>query len=60
RAIEEQILDVIYEVVRWQSGTFSFEKGKTAPPREIRIDIPLDHLLLEGLKRLDEEKENKR
>ena len=58
RAVEAQIMDVIYEVVRWQCGSFSFEKNKTPPAREVRIDIPLDHLLLEGLKRLDEEREN--
>ena len=58
RAIETQIMDVIYEVVRWQSGSFSFEKNIMPPTREIRIDIPLDHLLLEGLKRLDEERES--
>jgi len=58
RAVETQIMDVIYEVVRWQSGSFSFEENKMPPAREIRIDIPLDHLLLEGLKRLDEEREN--
>ncbi|UCH82658.1 MAG: DUF4388 domain-containing protein [Candidatus Latescibacterota bacterium] len=58
QAVETQIMDVIYEVVRWQSGRFSFEKNKVPPAREIRIDIPLDHLLLEGLKRLDEERVN--
>jgi len=58
RAVETQVMDVIYEVVRWQSGTFSFKKNKRPPAREVRIDIPLDHLLLEGLRRLDEEREH--
>jgi hypothetical protein len=58
RAVETQIMGVIYEVVGWQSGSFSFEKNIMPPTREIRIDIPLDHLLLEGLKRLDEERES--
>jgi len=57
-AVEQQITDVVYEVVRWQSGRFAFEKNKKPPARETRIDIPLDHLLLEGLKRLDEERES--
>lgn len=54
-AIEEQIKEVIYEVVRWRKGWFSFSSGKKAVSQDIFIDIPLDHLMLEGLKRLDEE-----
>ena len=58
-AVVEQIKDVVFEIVRWQDGTFSFHLDKTPAPHEIRIDIPLDHLMLEGLQRLDEERENR-
>ena len=58
-ALEEQVKEVIYEVVRWNKGVFQFESGKTAPNREIVINIPLDHLMLEGVKRMDEEGEAK-
>ena len=54
--VEEQIKDVIYEIVRWQRGTFLFDRDKK-PNEDILIDIPFDHLMLEGLKRLDEERE---
>lgn len=57
-AVTEQAKEVIYEIVRWQDGSFSFFKNRTPSPQEVRIDIPLDHLMLEGLKRLDEEREN--
>jgi len=56
-AILVQVKEVIFEIVRWQEGTFSFLKNKKPAPQEVRIDIPLDHLMLEGLKRLDEEKD---
>jgi hypothetical protein len=58
RAVTEQIKEVIFEIVRWQDGSFTFVRDKKPAPQEIRIDIPLDHLMLEGLKRLDEEREN--
>jgi hypothetical protein len=58
-AVVEQIKDVVFEIVRWQNGTFSFHLDKTPAPQEILIDIPLDHLMLEGLQRLDEERENR-
>lgn len=55
RAIEEQIKDVVYEVVRWRVGRFRFASGRKPSNQDVFIDIPLDHLILEGLKRLDEE-----
>ena len=57
-AVEEQIKEVIYEVVRWDDGRFRFVDGKMPDNQDVFIDIPLDHLMLEGLKRLDEEKEH--
>jgi len=57
-AIEEQIKEVVYEVVRWKKGWFQFGAGKKATAQDVFIDIPLDNLMLEGLKRLDEEGEN--
>ena len=53
-AIEVQIKEVIYEVVRWRDGWFTFESGKKPETQDIFIDIPIDHLMLEGLKRMDE------
>jgi Domain of unknown function (DUF4388) len=54
-AIEEQIKEVVYEVVRWRVGRFRFASGRKPNSQDVFIDIPLDHLILEGLKRLDEE-----
>jgi hypothetical protein len=58
QAIEEQIKEVIYEVVRWRKGKFKFRSGLRPKAQDIFIDIPLDHLMLEALKRMDEEKEH--
>lgn len=57
QAIEEQIKEVVYEIVRWHDGRFVFSNGKRPKAQDILLDIPLDHLVLEGLKRLDEERE---
>ena len=56
KALEGQIKEVIYEIVRWRRGTFYFENGKRAQ-QDITINVPPDHLMLEGLKRLDEERD---
>lgn len=57
-AIEDQIKEVVYEVVRWKKGWFRFTNEKLPTQQDVYIDIPLDNLILEGLKRLDEEGEN--
>jgi hypothetical protein len=57
-AIEEQIKEVVYEVVRWKKGWFQFSADKKPAAQDVFIDIPLDSLILEGLKRLDEEGES--
>jgi len=57
RVLKDRVKEVIYEVVRWTDGTFSFIDGRRSLDQDIAIDIPLDHLMLEGLQRLDEEGE---
>jgi hypothetical protein len=59
KAIEEQIKEVVYEVVRWRKGLFRFMNGKRPATQDVFIDIPLDSLMLEGLKRMDEESEGR-
>jgi hypothetical protein len=54
-ALEEQVKEVIYEVVRWARGWFRFQQGREAPSTEVTINIPLASLMLEGVKRMDEE-----
>jgi len=54
-ALEDQVKDVVYESVRWRKGWFRFTAGKLPSIQDVFIDVPLDHLMLEGLKRLDEE-----
>jgi len=58
-ALEVQVKEVVYEVVRWRKGKFSFENDKMPTEQEVKIDIPLDHLMLEGFKRMDEEEGNR-
>jgi hypothetical protein len=54
QAITEQIKEVVFEVVKWNQGTFTFHKDKQPKSEDIFIDIPLDRLMLEGLTRWDE------
>ena len=53
-AIHEQIKEVVYEVLPWTSGQFVFFSGVEPENEDILLDIRMDHLILEGLKRIDE------
>ena len=53
-AIKGQIMEVVYHLVRIESGSFAFY-GQIYPENEdILLDVSLDVLLLEGLRQLDE------
>ncbi|MCD6378819.1 DUF4388 domain-containing protein [bacterium] len=52
--IQEQIKMVVYTVLDWTEGQFAYFNGSRTENEDILLDVKLDHLLLEGLKRLDE------
>ena len=56
-AIQEQIKEVVYEVLSWTEGHFNFIRGVHPRDEDILLDVKMDHLILEGLKRLDESRE---
>jgi hypothetical protein len=53
-AVEMQIREVIYQVVRWREGRFQFRAGERPVGEDILNQAPLDHLMLESARRMDE------
>lgn len=54
QAIREQIQEVVYRLVALESGSFAFY-GQIYPENEdILLEVELEMLLLEGLRKLDE------
>ena len=53
-AIQEQIKEVVYEALPWNEGQFVFFNGAVPLEEDILLDLRMDHLILEGLKRMDE------
>ena len=53
RFVRKQIKDLIFEVLRWQSGEFRFESGVDVDSEDIVLDVQLDSLLLECMARID-------
>ena len=58
QAMARQISEVIYETLRWTQGQFAFRslpaESFPAVARDAALGIPVDGLLLEGFRRVDE------
>lgn len=53
-AIQEQMKEVVYEALGWTEGEFVFFHRAEPGEEDILLDVKLDHLILEGMKRIDE------
>jgi len=55
RQVRFQIEEVVFEVMGWREGYFSFVEGPlTDVPSEAAVRIPTEALLMEGARRIDE------
>ncbi|MBN1164564.1 MAG: DUF4388 domain-containing protein [Candidatus Krumholzibacteriota bacterium] len=52
--MQDQMKEVVYEVLPWKTGQFAFFNRVEPANEDILLDIKMDNLILEGLKRLDE------
>src|SRR5438067_7094181 len=55
RQLRFQIEEVVFEVMSWREGYFSFSEGPpTELPTDTTVRIPTEALLMEGARRIDE------
>jgi hypothetical protein len=55
RQVRFQVEEVVFEVMSWREGYFSFTEGPlTDVPTEAMVNIPTEALLMEGARRIDE------
>lgn len=52
--LQEQIKELVFEVISWREGTFAFFQNVRPKDEEVLMDLRMDYLLLEGLRRMDE------
>ncbi len=53
-AIQDQMKEVVYEALGWRKGEFVFFHQAEPEAEDILLDVKLDYLILEGMKRIDE------
>ncbi len=55
RQVRFQIEEVAFEIMSWQEGYFSFSEGElTDTPADALVRIPVEALMMEGARRIDE------
>ncbi|MDP3909678.1 MAG: DUF4388 domain-containing protein [Gemmatimonadales bacterium] len=55
RQVRFQVEEVVFEVMSWNEGYFSFtETPQSDVPTEVTVRIPVEALLMEGARRIDE------
>ncbi len=54
-AVHEQVREVVFEVLSWEEGLFIFYNMVYPVYEDILINERMDYLVLEGLRRLDED-----
>ena len=56
QALRRQTEELVFELVRWQAGRFRIYAQARLPAAasSAQLSIPVEHLLLEGMRRLDE------
>jgi hypothetical protein len=52
--LKVQVSEVIFDTFSWRSGVFTFYDGVPAPSTAVRLDIAIQNLIMEGVRRLDE------
>ncbi len=55
-AVHEVLRRIVYGVILWRDGRFSFVPGESGEREDIVLDLDLDRLILEGLRLADQER----
>jgi hypothetical protein len=53
-AVNESLRRVIFGLLLWREGSFQFHPGEQVGPGEMKLDLDLDRLILDGLRQADE------
>ncbi len=53
-AVKGQIEELLYSLLSWQTGSFKFYENQFPTDEEITVDLSVENVILEGLRRLDE------
>ncbi|MEW5796904.1 MAG: DUF4388 domain-containing protein [Candidatus Zixiibacteriota bacterium] len=53
--VREQIQELLFSMLSWRTGSFKFYENQFPTKEEITVTLSVENVILEGLRRLDEE-----
>lgn len=53
--VQEQVSELLYSLLAWQTGSFKFYENQFPTDEEITVRLSVENVILEGLRRLDEQ-----
>lgn len=56
KVVTEQVEQLLYSLLAWQSGSFKFYEDQYPTEEEITVRISVENVIMEGLRRLDEKR----
>jgi hypothetical protein len=54
QGVKNYLLETVYQLFTWQTGQFRFEPNELPPEERITVAVSLDHLIMEGSRRVQE------
>ncbi len=54
KVIKEQVEELVYSLLSWESGTFKFYENQYPTQEDITVDVSVENAILEGMRRYDE------
>ncbi len=52
--VREQVLEPIFDLMRWEEGEFDFEMTPQTPEEDIGLAVSIENIVMEGARRLEE------
>ena len=53
-AVRNQVEELLYSLLSWQTGSFKFYENQFPTDEEITVNLSVENVILEGLRRIDE------
>jgi hypothetical protein len=54
QGVKNYLLETVYQLFTWRGGHFRFEPNELPPEERITVSVSLDHLIIEGSRRVQE------
>jgi hypothetical protein len=52
--VRDQVLEPIFDLMRWEEGDFDFETAAETPEEDIGLAVSIENIVMEGARRLEE------